>query len=86
VYLTIHLKPIVGCCYGPIVCLDHICYMLDIVCDLDMQIYFLGDLNIDWSLNNCSLKNKLQLIPGTSGHYPNKNFFIMLMRQKRKHA
>lgn len=62
-----HLKPIlVGCCYrppnAPIVYLDQICYMLDKFCDLNKEIYFLGDLNIDWSLNNSSLKNKLQSI------------------------
>lgn len=39
--------------------------MLDSVCDLDTEIYFLGDLNIDWSSNNCSLKNKLQSIADT---------------------
>ncbi|XP_054871533.1 uncharacterized protein LOC129350084 [Amphiprion ocellaris] len=39
--------------------------MLGKVCDLNKEIYFLGGLNIDWGLNNCSLKNKLCFITNT---------------------
>jgi len=51
--------------------------MLDIVCDLDMQIYFLGDLNIDWSLNNCSLKADCSVAADTWHKWslPQQEFF-----------
>ena len=47
-----HLKPIiVGSCYRPLSanswCLDKMCEMLDNVCDIDREVYFLGDLNMD---------------------------------------
>lgn len=59
-----HLRPVlIGVRYRPpnvpTVYLDKICTMLDKVCDTKYEIYFLGDLNIDWHLNNCLLKNKL---------------------------
>jgi hypothetical protein len=28
--------------------LNNICEMLDSVCDVNREVYFLGDLNIDW--------------------------------------
>ena len=48
-----HLKPIiVGSCYIPPSAncqyLDNMCEMLDNGCDINREIYFLGDLNIDW--------------------------------------
>ena len=62
-----HLKPLlVRCCYRPpnakLIYLDKLSGMLDKVCDLDNEIYFLGDLNIDWSMLHCALKQKLQAI------------------------
>ena len=33
--------------------------MFDSVCDVDREVYFLGDLNIDWFLSSCPLKRKL---------------------------
>lgn len=52
-----YLKPLlVGCCYRPpsanVSYLDTLCEMLDNACDLDNEIYFLGDLNIDWGMAN----------------------------------
>lgn len=62
-----HLKPLlVGCCYRPpsakLDYLDKLCVMLDKVCDLDNEVYFLGDLNIDWNMFNCPLKERMQAI------------------------
>ena len=47
-----HLKPIpVGSCYrqpsANTQYLDNMCEMLDNVCDINREVYFLGDLNID---------------------------------------
>lgn len=58
------LKPVfIGCCYRPpnatVMYLDQICEMLDRVCDINNEIYFLGDLNIDWNSRCCALRNKL---------------------------
>ena len=33
--------------------------MLDNVCDVNREVYFLGDLNNDWLATSCSLKRKL---------------------------
>ena len=33
--------------------------MLDSVCDVNREVYFLGDLNIDWFSSSCLLKRKL---------------------------
>ena len=33
--------------------------MLDSVCDVNREVYFLGDLNIDWFSSSCQLKRKL---------------------------
>lgn len=46
-------------------CLDQICSMLDKACDLNNYIYVLGDINIDWSSNNCSLNYKLRSTANT---------------------
>lgn len=59
-----HLKPIlVSCCYRPpnskTEYLDSICDMLHNLCDTKDEVFFLGDLNIDWSLKNSSQKTKL---------------------------
>ena len=59
-----HLKPIlVGSCYRPPSAnsqnLDNMCEMLDDVCDIKREVYFLGDLNVDWLLSSCPLKKKL---------------------------
>ena len=48
-----HLKPIlVGSCYRTPSAnshyLENMCEMLDNVCDINREVYFLGDLNIDW--------------------------------------
>lgn len=59
-----HLKPVlIGCCYRPpnttVTYLEQICEMLDRVCDGHYEIYFMGDLNIDWGSRNCALRKKL---------------------------
>jgi hypothetical protein len=51
VHLT-HLKPfLLGCCYRPPGAnsqyLNNMCEMLDSVCDVNREVYFLGDQNID---------------------------------------
>ena len=33
--------------------------MFDSVCDVNTELYFLGDLNIDWFSSSCPLKMKL---------------------------
>lgn len=66
IWLQVHLpnvKPLlVGCCYRPpssnVQYVDDICDMLQRVVDEDKEIYFLGDLNIDWLSNTCALKKK----------------------------
>ena len=59
-----HLKPfILGCCYRPPSVnsqyLNNMCEMLDSVCDVNREVYFLGDLNIDWFSSSCPFKRKL---------------------------
>ena len=36
--------------------------MLDNVCDINREVYFLGDLNIDWLSSSCPLKKKRQTV------------------------
>ena len=65
-----HLKPIlVGSCYRPPSAnsqyLDNVCEMLDNVCDINRELYFLGDLNIDWLSSSCPLKKNLQTVTST---------------------
>ena len=36
--------------------------MLDNVCDINREVYFLGDLNIEWLSSSCPLKKKLQTV------------------------
>ena len=64
-----HLKPIlVGSCYRPSAnsqCLDNMCEMLDNVCDINIELDFLGDLTIDWLSSGCPLKKKLQTVTST---------------------
>lgn len=60
-----HAKPLlIGCVYRPpsanMDYLNQLCLMLDEVCDLGHEIYFLGDTNIDWNSSSCPLKEKLQ--------------------------
>ena len=62
-----HLKPIlVGSCYRSpsdnSQYLDNMCEMLDNVCDINREVYFLGDLNIYWFSSSCPLKKKLQIV------------------------
>ena len=33
--------------------------MLDSACDVNREVYFLGDLNIDWFSSSCPLKREL---------------------------
>ena len=59
-----HLKPfLLGCCYRPPGAnsqyLNNMCEMLDSVCDVNREVYFLGDLNIDWFSTSCPHKRKL---------------------------
>lgn len=59
-----HLKPIiVCCCYRPpsshTIYLDTVCTMLQHASDTDRDIYFMGDLNIDWLLKKRPMKRKL---------------------------
>ena len=57
-----HLKSIlVGSCYRPPSAkyLDNVCEMLDNVCDTNREVYFLGDLNIDWLSSFCPLRKIL---------------------------
>ena len=55
---------LLGCCYRPPGAnsqyLNNMCEMLDSVCDVNSrEVYFLGDLNIDWFSSSCPLKRKL---------------------------
>jgi hypothetical protein len=38
------------------------CKILDNVCDINREVYFLGDLNIDWLSSSCPLMRKLQTV------------------------
>jgi uncharacterized circularly permuted ATP-grasp superfamily protein len=38
------------------------CEVPDNVCDINREVYFLGDLNNDWLSSNCLLKQKLQTV------------------------
>jgi hypothetical protein len=38
------------------------CEMLDNVCDINRELYFLGDLNIDWISSSYPLKKKFQTV------------------------
>ena len=60
-----HLKPLlVCCCYRPptsdAAYLEKICTMLQNVSDKNSEMYFVGDLNIDWLSKNCPMKRKLK--------------------------
>ena len=61
-----HLKPIlVGTAIDHQVVsqyLDNVCEMLDNVCDISREVYFLGDLNIDWLSSSSPFKKKLQTV------------------------
>ncbi len=71
-WLQIHLpqaKPIlIGCCYRPpsadMIYLDRICKMLDKASDENRELYFVGDLNIDW-FATCPLKKRLLAVAST---------------------
>ena len=59
-----HLKPfLLGCCYRPPSAnsqyLNNMCEMHDSVCDVNREVCFLGDLNIDWFSSSCPFKRKL---------------------------
>ena len=70
IWLQVHLpqlKPIlVGSCYRQSSdnsqYLDNVCEMLDNVCDIKREEYFLGDLNIDWLSSSCPVKKNLQTV------------------------
>ena len=38
--------------------------MLDEICELNMEVVFTGDLNIDWLLHNCPLKHIVMVTTG----------------------
>jgi hypothetical protein len=38
------------------------CERLDNVCDIKREVYFLGDINIDWLSSSCPLRKKLQTV------------------------
>ena len=62
-----HLKPIlVGSCYTPTSAnsqyLDNMGEMLDNACDINREVYFLGNLNIAWVSSSCPLKKMLQTV------------------------
>lgn len=58
-----------GRCYrqpsANFVYLDIVRDALNQVCNLSYEIYFMGDLNIDWNSLRCPLKNKLQNVINT---------------------
>ena len=58
-----HLKPLLSWCrYRPSANsqrLNNMYTMLDSVCDVNREVCFLGDLNIDWLATSCPLKTKL---------------------------
>ena len=41
------------------------CAMLDYGCDVNREVYFLGDLNIDWLASSNPLKRKLLTVTNT---------------------
>ena len=43
-------------------CYQSVCEMLDNVCDINREVYFMGDLNIDWLSSSCPLKKKLKTL------------------------
>jgi hypothetical protein len=53
-----HLKPLLGYCYRPPSAnsqyLNNMCEMLNSVCDVNREVYFLADLNIDWFSSSCA--------------------------------
>lgn len=59
-----HIKPLLlVCCHRPPSSdsqyLDNLCEMLDRACDVNREIYVLGDLNIYFLSRSCPLKKKL---------------------------
>ena len=65
-----HIKPILlGCCYRPPKAnssyLDSICDSLDRVSNTNQEVYFLGDMNIDWNSPCCPMKTKLMNVCAT---------------------
>lgn len=69
-WLQIHLPYqkdiLIGCCYRPpsanIGYMDEVNSMLDQVYDLSMEVILTGDLNVDWLLPHCPLKQRLMNI------------------------
>lgn len=65
-WLQVHLPHqksiLLGCCYRPPGANNE---YLDTICEIVQDIYFMGDFNIDWSSQNCPLKNKLQTAANT---------------------
>ena len=65
-----YIKPmLIGCCYRPpnatTIYLDNICKVLDKACDANYEMFFLGDLNIDWNVRDCPLKARLLSLADT---------------------
>lgn len=42
--------------------MEGICTMLQKATDENREVYFLGDLNIDWFSSSCALKKKLEVV------------------------
>lgn len=62
--IWLQFQPVlIGCCYRPpdasIMYVDQMCEMLDRACDSDKEIYFVGDININWDIKSCTLRGKL---------------------------
>ena len=45
--------------------LNDICIMIDRVTDENKETYLLGDFNVNWLSDNCSMKNRLLLMSRT---------------------
>lgn len=67
-----HTKPLLmACCYRPPSAdgayLDKICDMFDRSSTSGYEVYFMGDMNIDWLSGKCPLKNKLVNVANICG-------------------
>ena len=55
-----------GTCYRPSSAnsqyLDNICEMLDNICDINREVYYQGDLNIDWLSSSCGIRKNRQTV------------------------
>ena len=67
-----HLKPIlIGCFYRPpntnMLYLDKVCDMMEQVSFTGNEIYFLGDMNVDWNSRCCPMRKKLMNVCASCG-------------------